>query len=315
MKKIGIVINPNSRKNIRNNLVSVKNFSEIGGEYVDVRTTRDFDELRSVIQMFKDRGYEYIGISGGDGTIHNVITEIINIYQSSKIPPILLLSDGTMNNIATSIGLNRRSTQILNAFIQIVKDNKSVRLIQRDTIKIDNRYCFLFGFGIVTNFLREVYDAGKNKGMMSNIRAIGVTFGEVFNSMMNRSEEELSVLKKMTAKITIDNIRLPIDEISFVLAGTVQNIGMGFTTLYRANDRPGTYHALMNAMNPLELALEINKIRFGQRIESDRNYDETVAKMVVESNEPFEYTMDGDLYDSEGQLVVEAGTPLDFIIV
>lgn len=315
MKKIGIIVNPNSRKNQRNNLNSIKKFSIIGGDYVDVRATKDIDELKSVILTFKDREYEYIGISGGDGTIHKVITEIINIYKPSPIPPILLLSDGTMNNIASSIGLNRRSTQILESFISRISNNYSVRIIQRDTVKIENNYGFLFGFGVVTNFLKEVYEGGGNKGMVSNIRAIGITFGDVFTSMMNRSDEELALLNNMEASINIDGYKVPLKKINTVLGGTVQNIGMGFSTLYRANDIPGKFHVIINAMSPVELVMEINKIRFGQRIESPYNYDETVSEMIVESDGFIEYTMDGDLYKTENQLIIESGEPIKFVII
>ena len=85
MAAIGIIINPNSRVNKKTYCSSVNKFKKIAGELADVRATQSIDELNFAIKDFKKRKYPYIAISGGDGTIHHVVTSIINVYKKNII--------------------------------------------------------------------------------------------------------------------------------------------------------------------------------------------------------------------------------------
>jgi diacylglycerol kinase family enzyme len=71
MKKIGIIVNANAKK-VRKGVISSDRFREIGSNLADVRETSTFDELDGALRNFRDEKYPYIGIAGGDGTIHHV---------------------------------------------------------------------------------------------------------------------------------------------------------------------------------------------------------------------------------------------------
>ncbi len=312
--KIGIIVNPFSRRNIRTNCASIKKFGKIGGDEVDIRATKSLEELDDVAKEFKTKKYSYIGISGGDGTIHNVITRLINAYHPDPLPPILLLGDGTMNNIATSIGLRNKSEVILKEFLVRCKDPFSLRIVRRDTMKISNRYCFLFGFGLTTNFLQEVY-SDDDKGMRKNIFVIGKTFGEVINSIALQNENNLSLLKPLKADVFIDSKKISFNNILVVIAGTVEVIGMGFKTIYRANDIPNKFHIIINGMKPIELVRVLQKLRIGKRVHHPMHVDQTVTKIVIKSSEKFDYTMDGDMYTADKTLTVQTGVPVNFVVI
>jgi diacylglycerol kinase (ATP) len=310
---IGIIVNPYSRRNIRTNCASVDEFNEVGGPRVDVRPTESLEHLDEVLHEFKERHYPYIGISGGDGTIHNVITRIIDIYIDNT-PPILLFNDGTMNNISASIGLGGDSSAILKRFLESLTKSFYPRMFQRDTLKINNRYCFLFGMGVIANFLNECYSDGQ-KGFRKNIEAIGKTFGEVLNTLLISGDADLSVVKHMDAEVRINSRRIGFRNLLFVLAGTVENIGMGFRALYKSNDMPGMFHVFINGMQPIELISQLNKFLGGSSIENNFHLDETVKKLEIETGMEFEYTMDGDMYRAEKRLVVEVGVPVKLLYV
>lgn len=309
---IGVIINPKSRVNRRTNCASVKKFAKIAGDLGDIRATQTITELHEAIRDFRKRKYHYIGISGGDGTIHYVVTALINEF-GRDVPPILLLRDGTMNNIASSIGLKLSSEAALRKLVHHLHHDKSVRVVQRDTIRIDKRYCFLFGFGLTTNILNEVY-VYERKGFRENIRVIGKTFAETLMSIAKFDEKQLSVVKTMQAKITLDDEKVPFTRVLNVIGGTVENLGMGLSTLYRVRDVPGHFHVIISGMTPLQLVRELQKVMIGERIDHHLNVDEICRRMVVKSPVPFEYTMDGDMYRTDGKLVVEAGVPLRFVL-
>ena len=312
MAVIGIIINPNSRVNKKTNCSSVNKFEKIAGDLADIRATHSIDELNSAIKDFKKRNYPYIAISGGDGTIHHVVTSIIKVYKK-KIPPILLLRDGTMNNIASSIGMKQKSDEALKLFSSHINHGKSMRLVQRDTVKIGERSGFLFGFGLTTNILNEVYVYEK-KGFRQNVRMLGKTFAEAFMTLTNIDQSDLSLLKTMNATIETDAGDVNFSKVLCVIGGTVENIGMGFSSIYRANDIPGKFHVLISGMRPLQIVRELQKLMVGQRIYSENHFDEVCSYLRVKTKDNFDYTIDGDIYTAEKELVVKSGIPLKFII-
>ncbi|HRX15566.1 MAG TPA: diacylglycerol kinase family protein [Spirochaetota bacterium] len=315
---IGVIVNPYSRRNLKTKCAAVEQFASIGNGKADVRATSSLEELDRILMEFKEKNYLYIGISGGDGTIHNVITRLIHIYRPDPIPAILLLNDGTMNNIAISIGLKGDSTQILSSFFSMVDNTFTPRMVTRDTMKVGDRYCFLFGFGMVSNFLNECYSDGK-KGFRKNIMAIGKTvsetIGDVLNNLTLKKESELSVMKSMNLSVKVDSQQVGFRNVLFVLAGTVEQVGMGFKTLYRANDMPRKFHCLINGMRPIDIVTQLSRFAAGVRVENSLNIDETISLLEVEADSPFEFTMDGDMYVSDGSLEVESGIPVRFILV
>ncbi|HEY1405907.1 MAG TPA: diacylglycerol kinase family protein, partial [Spirochaetota bacterium] len=167
--EIGIILNPKSRANIRNPM-RIKDYQKLGKGIIEVRGTASLSDLARTARDFKKRNVPYLGISGGDGTIHQVITAFINAYHPDPIPPVLLLGDGTMNNIAHSLGIRGGGKNVLNRFL-LSLERRRICMEWRDTMQIEDRYCFLFGCGLTSNFLLEVYRDGK-KGYLKNIDVI-----------------------------------------------------------------------------------------------------------------------------------------------
>lgn len=308
--KIGIIINPYSKKNKKNNCAAIDIFKKIGGDYVEVFATKSFDDLDNVIKDLKKRKINYIGISGGDGTIHHVLTNIINNYLSGEIPPILLLGDGTMNNIATSIGMNGNSNTILKKFIKEIKNNKIINTDLRDTIKINDHYCSLFGFGFVSNMLNSIYEGGK-KDTKKILKVLAKAFAETFT----KDQKKLKLFRPVNAEVLIDNEKIKTNEIVAALAGTVESVGMGFTTLYKANEEKRKFHLLISGVKPKYFIKNIRKLKVGKEIKLEDHYDRLVSELIIRSEKDFEYTMDGDMYKTDGELIVRIGPTIDFVVL
>ena len=56
-----------------------------------------------------------IAVHGGDGTLHRTITALGRAFGDDPIPPIAILCGGTMNVVATSLGIRERPTAFLTA--------------------------------------------------------------------------------------------------------------------------------------------------------------------------------------------------------
>src|SRR5262249_44508851 len=103
---IGVVLNPKSRRNLRDPAASARLARALGDHGV-VREARSIDELHRIAEDFKRLKIEVLGISGGDGTNHVTITGFINVYGGMALPQIAFLRGGTMNTVANSVGVSR----------------------------------------------------------------------------------------------------------------------------------------------------------------------------------------------------------------
>ncbi len=306
MKKIGVIVNLNSRKFKLGKINPEKTFESIAKDNVIVKYTKTIDEIVDVAKEFKKLGVEYIAPSGGDGTLHHIVTQFSKVYND-KIPPVLILKTGTMNNVATSLEIKGDANDVLHRFITQIKRGHDVKIVTRHTLLIDGRYCFLFGNGLTADFLDVYYSTGK-----SYRKLVGLILNIIVEAF---SHSDSKLFKGFTGNITCDSETLPFKDVLGILAGTVETIGMGFYPLFRANEKDGQFHVIVCAMKPKDLAKQIIKLKKGIPINNTLYYEKTVKEIVLQSQHPFMYTMDGDLYHCDGLLKVSTGIPVQFIVV
>ncbi|HOP62966.1 MAG TPA: diacylglycerol kinase family protein, partial [Spirochaetota bacterium] len=229
-KDIRVIINPNAKK-FRTGRTSLDLYLKSGSEMVTVSTPATLDELRIETDRMRIEKPDYICIAGGDGTLHVVLSSIINSYQQEPVPPILILKEGTMDNVARTINLKGRGPQLLKRLINDVENGKDIKIYPRSTMKINNMYCFLFGTGFVTNFLKQAY-SGKEKG---NIRNIQVALTSAKEALLN-SRNGL-IFREMDGEIYLDDKKIDINPVHGLLAGTVEHIGMRFSPMPEASKK------------------------------------------------------------------------------
>src|ERR1700733_419066 len=103
---IGVVLNPRSRRNLRDPRAASRLARALGDHGV-VREARTLDDLYRIAEDFKKLQIDVLGISGGDGTNHVTLTGFINVYAGNQLPQIAFLRGGTMNTVANSVGIRR----------------------------------------------------------------------------------------------------------------------------------------------------------------------------------------------------------------
>lgn len=303
MYKIGIIVNPHARsvKNSRKDVPSL--LRQIGREYVDVRLSTSLDELDRILLEFKNNNISCVSTCGGDGTIHHIVSHMINMYTPSTPPPLLILKGGTMDNIARTINLKGKGPAILRRTISLLEEGKFPETHWRDTMKIGNRYCFLFGLGLTTNFLDAVYEG--EKGTIKNLKVIARA---IYEGLTDKKGS--SLFKRVNARVFADGKEMHFKEILAILAGTVEQIGMGFSPLPRANEKNGTFHIIITGEKPIEGVKQFFRIKKGLPMKGNYNFNGLISRLSINADAPFRYTMDGELFDCTGNMTVEMGTPI-----
>jgi diacylglycerol kinase family enzyme len=106
MAGLGVVLNPKSRRNLKDPRAARRLASALGDHGV-VREARSLDDLYKIAEDFKRLDIDLLGTSGGDGTNHVTLTGFIDVYRGSALPQIAFLRGGTMNTVANSVGVAR----------------------------------------------------------------------------------------------------------------------------------------------------------------------------------------------------------------
>jgi len=306
MKRVAVIINPNAKK-FRTGKVSIKTYTDHNSDRVMVSVPKNIDELKETVKKYKSFKPDYICIGGGDGTIHFVLTELINANKSKSLPPILILREGTMNNIAQSVKLKLKGTKLLDRLLEKIADNEKIETDDRFTIRINDKYCFLFGTGFITNFLDKVY-SGKEKGFYRNIQ---VGLMGIKDALLNTADGEIFKLTKQS--IFIDGNEVKINPVSGMLSGTVEHIGMGFSPLMEAVQSSGMFQTIILGLNARKILLNINKLRVGKRIKSYKYLNTLCKSIIIKQDGMFEYTMDGDMYTAKDELKVFIGPKVSLV--
>jgi len=229
------------------------------------------------------------------------LSELINVYFPDGIPPILILKSGTMNNISRSIKLKGSGSDILKRIIKKINANGMIETEDRLTIKIKDKYCFLFGTGFVTNFLEKAY-SGAEKGFYRNLQVGLTAIKEVFMNVKN-----CEIFKLTEQAIFINKKKVLINPVSGILAGTVEHIGMGFSPLKDAVQNNFNFQIIVLGLTADKILFNLNKLRTGKKIKSPKYSNVSGQSILIKQKGIFTYTMDGEMYTVENELKITSG--------
>ena len=272
-KKMLFIYNPRAGKSqIRSNLLDMIDiFVKAGYEVTAYPTQAQGDGIKAVTER-QIGYYDMIACSGGDGTLDEVVT---GMMQCEKRLPIGYVPAGTTNDFAGSLGIPRSMEKAA----RVIVDGRSFRCDVGGFN--ENIFVYIAAFGLFTDVSYETRQDMKNvlghmayvlEGMrkLSKVRsyAMKVTSGDraiegdfIFGMITN----SLSV--GGFKKITGDNVKL--------------DDGVFEVTLIR---RPG---------NPVELNT-IMAAMVNRNIDTDLMECFTASELQIESAEDIAWTLDGE---------------------
>ena len=130
------------------------------GSHGTAEATQSLDDLYRVCEEFKKERIDILGISGGDGTMHHTLTAMIKTYGEQPLPLVAILRGGTMNTIANSLGIRGETPQLLFELVDKHRRGSPSTCSRTEILQVGDKYGFIFGNGIIYNFLHEYYATG-----------------------------------------------------------------------------------------------------------------------------------------------------------
>lgn len=293
MGKIAIIFNPHAKRN-RHRPEHCDILAEIVGDKGVIRRTQDLDELDEVSRELLGEDLDLIGICGGDGTNHLVVSSLISMFEQAgrALPPIALLKGGSMNTISSSVGVRTSAAKTLAYLSEQHRAGEPFKTKPLGTIRVNQQYGMFFGNGYAVNFLDEYYNTNSDAGPK---RAAEIT-GRTISSILTHGEMFKRLAGKYQARVSVDGEDLAFPAYGMVLAGTIEHIGIGFKPLYRAREREGSFHTIVSSLTLGKVLAQAHRFYMGKPLSGEWHEDRVAGEVIVIGDEEIGYTIDGELY-------------------
>lgn len=312
MGGIGIVNNPRARRNQRRPGIArrLRERLDGDGEVLDASTPQ---ELARAVERFRAARIDVLGVNGGDGTTHCVLTAFARAYGREPLPKLLLLRGGAMNTVARGNGVRGDAEGILRETLLRLRHGHPLRTVERDLLRVsadggEPIYGFLFGTGMVVTFLEAYYATGHPSLAMA-----AFLVARAFGSVLVRGEFARALTRRERLRVSTDGDEWPDGSYLALAAGSTPDVGFGFRAFARCDEQPGFFHAVGVVGALPQLALAAPRIHRGKPWRRRLAQDELTRALVIQAERP-RFTVDGDLYAAERSVSVETGPGVEIVL-
>jgi len=250
-----------------------------------------------------------IAVHGGDGTLHRTVAALGLAFGETPIPPLAILGGGTMNVVSSSLRIRQPAAPFLSAIVGAVRANQPLETIRRRCLRIGDTLGFIFGNGLMANFLGEYYGTGE----YGPARATWLLLRAIGSALINGPFIH-KLFKRFEGTVEVDGQPLERSVFIGVGAATVREVGLGFKLNHRADDDVERFGVLAIHGRPAALIPDFWAVHAGRGIAPKRAFSAVASTLkIVPRAASMAYTIDGDLYKGEGELTISVGPHISFV--
>ncbi|MDE7341625.1 MAG: YegS/Rv2252/BmrU family lipid kinase [Lachnospiraceae bacterium] len=282
-KNMLFIYNPKAGKaQIKSNLLDIIDiFVKAGYEVTAYPTQGPGDAVRAVKQH-RD-GYDIIVCSGGDGTLDEVVT---GMMQCEKKLPIGYVPAGSTNDFANSLGIPRSMVKAADAVVNGQNFACDIGAFNDDT------FIYVAAFGLFTDVSYETRQDIKNM--------LGHT------AYLLEGVKRLSSIKSYWMKISYDDVCLEGEYIYGMITNSNSVGGFKGITGKNVELNDGLFEVTL-VKKPANL-LEMNNIvkaLVDKRVHSDAFRSFKTSRITIESDQEVAWTLDGEFGGDHYKAVIE----------
>lgn len=308
MPGIGVILNPYS-KTYKNNPGKARRMGFIVGDKASCKTTEDLADLKRVADEFKTRDIDILAISGGDGTNHCTLTTFIEVYGDKPLPKIAFLRGGTLNTVARSFGIRGSSEKILSNLLFKYHEDVPFETREGHLMKINNEYGFIFGLGVIYNFMVEYY----NGGTPSPLSAVGTLLHGVGSAIISGPFAK-KMFERFNAEVTVNGKKWAFDQYSALYSGSINQLGLDFRVFYLVDQFPESFHLNGFALDARDIVPYLPKMYLGKPSGCPSMLEEAAKEAIIKLDRPLAYTIDGDMKPPLDTFNISVGPKLTIIV-
>ncbi len=273
-----------------------------------VRCVKTDAELKAFVLEVQSSHVDVVAVAGGDGTLGRVATALYQ-HLGSECPVLAPIGGGTMNTVATSLGVPRRpAARGLRRLIEA--DSGRYRLRRQGTMRIGvDRLGFMFGVGVPARFL-QLYESGGRPGRSRAASSLA----RLLLAVVRRDALATDLFARVEATVRLEPPALEIDDFSLLYAAVIDDIGLGFRPTPRAEQGLDGFQLLAGTASATTLVRALPAIWRGRSVSGPGWRDELASEVHIAFRQPTVYMVDGDVDDAPDELVVRSGPAFEFLV-
>jgi diacylglycerol kinase family enzyme len=273
--------------------------------------TQDAAQIEPIARQLAREECAHVAIVGGDGTASHTLTAIAHAYGDSPLPTVSFLRGGTMNTIATALGVPRARPLGLLRTALYEWAQPAPRVKWRPTLRIGDRLGFLFGTGAFSGYLAAYNAAGK--GHPTPLTAAQV-FGHAVASALVGGDTYQRILSPTELSVRFEGGEWGPRTYITVCAGTVDQAGLGFRVFDRAFESDEHFQLLAVHGSPAQVAGDLGRIWTGRGFSPATALSTLTRWAEMRAAGSFGYSIDGDLFQAQGQVRLGLGPSFRFLL-
>ncbi|HSS03012.1 MAG TPA: hypothetical protein VLM79_38385 [Kofleriaceae bacterium] len=336
--EIGVITNPNSRKN-RNRPDRADRLRRIVGDFGEVHATSTIASIKPVLRDFLRKRARYWVADGGDGALHWMLRMGMEVLQEEEfngsaraLPLTLPTKGGTIDFVANNVGIEGDAEGILATLRRNVERNTVIEDTEVDSMVIDGIQVVdgaelpfrTYGFasaagGVGQRFYAKYYDdPDPNPRTIMKVVANTVASAPIALSPLSRlpilpfgawRSYAKDVFEPTSCKVTLDGMRLPGDSFTGIhIASMSINLGNVLRFFGKA-DQPGLMNALVGTPSPWGIIRNLPRMARGEEMRGRNILDRPCREMTMEAvgDDLLAPIIDGEYYRNVKKLSFHIG--------
>jgi hypothetical protein len=333
--EIGVITNPNSRKN-RNRPDRAARLQRIVGDMGEVHSTHSVASIKPVLRDFLRKRARYWVADGGDGALHwmlrtgmEILQEEEFVGQSLALPMTLPTKGGTIDFVANNVGIEGDAEGILGSLRRSLERNTVIEDTEVDSMAIDGVQVVdgadvpfrTYGFasaagGVGQRFYAKYYaDPDPNPRTIMKVVANTVASAPIALSPLSRlpfgawKTYAKEVFEPTPCTVLLDGMRLPGQQFTGVHVASMSiNLGNVLRFFGKA-DQPGLMNALVGTPSPWSIIRNLPRMARGEEMRGRNLLDRPCREMIIEATtgELLAPIIDGEYYRNVKRIEFRVG--------
>lgn len=261
---------------------------------------------------------DVVAVAGGDGMAHQALTRLIREHADQPgypMPQILILPTGTMNNVATTLGLmHRPADQLAQRVAAKISSGAPFDTTHLAPMRVGDEFGFMYGAGLPVTILRRYNEAGAGGPrtvvktvlrLILNETLATITFGRCRQGLFPLLPAQVEAIENGEFRT------LPCPSFTAVLAGTIETCGVGCKALPLARQEPREFMVRATTLNFWGFAALLGPLWAGMPL--PWTHDARTARARVTYETPTVAMLDGDFLEPCRTADISTGPLLTFV--
>ncbi len=340
--QIGVITNPNSRKN-KGRPGRAQQLQDIVGDLGEVHATDSVDSIKPILREFLRQRARYWVADGGDGALHWVVRNGLELLEEPEfkngnfqLPTTLPTNGGTIDFVANNVGITGQVEGLLEDLRDSVERGTHIEEVEVDSMLIEGieinefgeeesfrTYGFASAVGGLGQRFFSKYYADKDPRPQVIMKVVGNTIASIpvaysplaklpFPLPKGLRTYAKEMFEPANVRITLDGKIL--DETHFTgvhIASMSLDLG-GIFKFFGEADVPGQMHALVGSPSPSQMVRNLPRMVMGKSMQGPKITDSACTGMTVEvlGHELLAPIIDGEYYRNVKKLVFAKGPSL-----